>query len=131
MCKHADAIFLKLIFGQSTLSAGSTCAISTSILNFKAFTIFCREFDNVVNSAFLVLFGSKNWLVLFLCFFSTMQERNSDIFFTMPRTIRSVFLCFSQLCLSIIPIYSSADYDAASLANISQSHDPNATPRNF
>ena len=45
--------------------ATSTGATSTSapsinivhkILNFKEFTLFCREFENVVNLVFLVLF---------------------------------------------------------------------------
>ena len=39
-----------------------------------AFMLFCREFGNIVNRAFLVLiFGSKNWLVLILHVFATMR----------------------------------------------------------
>ena len=37
------------------------------VANGKTFTLFCREFENVVNRAFLVLvFWVKNWLVQIL-----------------------------------------------------------------
>ena len=67
--------------------ATSTGATSTSapsinivhkILNLKEFTLFCREFENVVNRAFLVLifFGGENWLVLIVTPFATMCHAN-------------------------------------------------------
>ena len=46
-------------------------------------------------------------------------------------TLKSTSSVYLPAC-SIIPIYSSLDYDAGSWANISQSHDPNSgQPRNF
>ena len=66
--------------------ATSTGATSTSapsinivhkILNLKEFTLFCREFENVVNRAFLVLiFLGENWLVLIVTPFATMCHAN-------------------------------------------------------
>jgi len=66
--------------------ATSTGATSTSapsinivhkILNLKEFTLFCREFENVVNRAFLVLiFWGENWLVLIVTPFATMCHAN-------------------------------------------------------
>ena len=62
--------------GASSTSAPSINIVH-KILNLKEFTLFCREFENVVNRAFLVLiFLGENWLVLIVTPFATMCHAN-------------------------------------------------------
>ena len=56
----------------TSTGATSTCAPSINIvhkiLNLKEFTLFCREFENVVNRAFLVLIFWGEKLVGAYCY---------------------------------------------------------------
>ena len=81
--------------------ASSTGATSTSapsinivhkILNLKEFTLFCREFENVVNLAFLVLifWGGKLVGANFYAFCNYDDDHDYNIY-TCPRMFSPIF----------------------------------------